>query len=125
MKRMTAKEILAGSLRELAAHTPVDKITIQEIVDNCGYSPATFYRQFRDKYDLIAWDYCQSLGTIMNQIGKNGYVWKQTLLEGMRYFGSQREYICNLLRHTSGHDSFLMHMAAKHIEMLSKEVLRK
>ena len=30
-----------------------NKITIQDIVDNCGYSPATFYRNFRDKYDLI------------------------------------------------------------------------
>ena len=54
MKRKTTKEILAESFRELAENRPVNKITIQEIVDNCDFSPETFYRHFRDKYDLIA-----------------------------------------------------------------------
>ena len=57
MKCKTAREILAESFREVAETKPIDKITIRDIVDNCGYSPATFYRQFSDKYDLIAWDY--------------------------------------------------------------------
>ncbi len=38
MKRKTAKEILAASFRALAGRRPIDKITIREIVDNCGYS---------------------------------------------------------------------------------------
>ena len=54
MRRKTSKEILAESFRELADIKPIDKITIKDIVGNCGYSPATFYRQFKDKYDLIA-----------------------------------------------------------------------
>jgi hypothetical protein len=41
MKRKTAKEILTASFQELAAQKSVDKITVQEIVDNSGYSPAT------------------------------------------------------------------------------------
>ena len=49
MKRKTAKELLAESFRELAEQKSVDKITVREIAENCGYSPATFYRQFRDK----------------------------------------------------------------------------
>ena len=49
MKRKTAKEILAESFQELAAG--------KNITDNCGNSPATFYRQFKDKYDLIAWEF--------------------------------------------------------------------
>lgn len=69
MKRKRANEILAESFREVAEHRPIDKITIQEIVDNCGYSPATFYRQFRDKYDLIAWDYVHRTTTIIDKVG--------------------------------------------------------
>ena len=46
MKRKKAKEILAESFRELAANKSFDKITVKDITDNCGYSPATFYRQF-------------------------------------------------------------------------------
>ena len=57
MKRKTAKEILSDSFRELAQVKPVDRITVKDITDNCGYSPATFYRQFKDKYDLIAWEF--------------------------------------------------------------------
>ena len=53
MKRKTAKEILAEPFREPAESTPVDKITIRDIVDNCGYSSAAFYRNFSGKYDLI------------------------------------------------------------------------
>jgi len=34
MKRKTTKEILAESFRELAESKSVDRITVQEIVDN-------------------------------------------------------------------------------------------
>ncbi|MBQ9198052.1 MAG: TetR family transcriptional regulator [Clostridia bacterium] len=57
MKRMTAQEILAESFREIAEKKPVDKITVQDIINNCGYSKTTFYRVFKDKYDLMAWYY--------------------------------------------------------------------
>ena len=43
MKRKTTKEILADSFRELAENKAVDKITIQEIVDNCEYSSVIKY----------------------------------------------------------------------------------
>ena len=59
MKRKTAREILAESFRELAGSKPVDRITVPEIIENCGYSKTTFYRLFKDKYDLMAWDYGQ------------------------------------------------------------------
>ncbi len=36
MKRKTAREILAESFREVAEKKPIDKITIRDIVDNCG-----------------------------------------------------------------------------------------
>ena len=62
MKRKTTKGILAESFRELAEGQSVDKITVQEIVDNCDYSTATFYRHFKDKYDLIAWNYARNPG---------------------------------------------------------------
>ena len=73
MQRKTAKDILADSFHELAEKKNIDKITIQDIVENCGYSIATFYRQFKDKYDLIAWDYSKRIASLMEQVGKNGY----------------------------------------------------
>ena len=49
IRRKTTKEILGESIHELAAKKPVDKITVREIVENCGLSSASFYHHFHDK----------------------------------------------------------------------------
>ena len=91
MRRKTAKEILAESFRELAEKKSVDKITVPDIVENCGYSKTTFYRLFKDKYDLMAWDYAKRQKEIMDQTERPDYEWKTTLLEGAFLFNEQRE----------------------------------
>ena len=73
MKRKTTKEILAESFRELAESKSVDRISVQEIVDNCDYSTATFYRHFKDKYDLIAWAYTTDTRKIMERSSKKRF----------------------------------------------------
>ena len=92
MKRKMAKEILAESFREVAINKSIDKITIQEIVDNCGYSPATFYRNFKDKYDLVAWDHTRGVQSIMEKIDSE-YTWRQSLEDGAEWFYAQKDYL--------------------------------
>ena len=123
MKRKTTKEILAESLQELALKKNIEKITVREITDNCQLSTTTFYRLFRDKYDLIMWDYLKSANEIMDRIGKNGYPWSQTLYDGLHYFWDNRGYINNLLLHTSGYDAFLRQQTAANIDMLEAYIL--
>lgn len=123
MKRKTAKEILTTSFQELASVKNIDKITIQDIVDNCGYSPATFYRNFKDKYDLIAWEHTRAVAEIMDQIGANNYSWKQTLYDGARMYSEKKEYLVNLLKHTSGHESFMRYMTEINSSALEKYIL--
>lgn len=123
MKRKSTKEILAESFRELAEKRQVNKITIQEIVDNCNYSPATFYRHFRDKYDLIAWDYAHQTSEIMSRVGTDSYEWRDTLTDGIHFFMNNKEYMQNLLRNTGGHDSFVRYFSETNIEYLSKCIM--
>ena len=123
MKRKNAKELLAESFRELAAAKSIDKITVKEIVDNCGYSMATFYRNYKDKYDLIAWDYAQGTARIMGQINEQDYTWRQTLLDGALHFEKEREYLKNLFLHTSGHDAFILYMTEINYDALKKHIL--
>ena len=123
MRRKTAKEILAASFQELAAVKSIDKITIQEIADNCGYSPATFYRNFKDKYDLIAWEHTRSVAEIMDQTSADDYLWKQTLYDGARLYNENKDYLVNLLQHTSGHDSFMRYMTEINCAALEKYIL--
>ena len=122
MKRKTAKEILAESFREIAEKKPVDKITVQNIVDNCDYSPATFYCNFRDKYDLIAWNHARGVAEIMDRISET-YTWNQTLIDGAKWFYAEKEYLANLLQHTTGHDSFVRYMTNINCDALKKYIL--
>ncbi|MCR5825440.1 MAG: TetR/AcrR family transcriptional regulator [Oscillospiraceae bacterium] len=121
MKRKTTKEIMAESFRELAAAKSIDKITVQEIVDNCSYSTATFYRHFRDKYDLIAWDYARQTAEIVDGVSTE-HSWRQMLLDAARHYAEEREYLTNLLLHTSGHDAFIQHMAQTNYNVFVKHL---
>ena len=123
MKRKTAREILADSFRELAETKSVDKITVRDIADNCGYSSATFYRQFKDKYDLIAWQYTQGVADIMDRIGVDNCRWEQILPDASGWFFANREFLSNLLLHTSGHDSFIRYMTEIDYNALKKYIL--
>ncbi|MBQ6646691.1 MAG: TetR family transcriptional regulator [Clostridia bacterium] len=118
MKRKTAKEILAESFRELAQSMPFDRITVKDIIGNCGYSQATFYRQFRDKYDLIVWSYTQDFETIMEQMKGGVPSWRQTLDSAAAYYQQHKKYLANLLTHTSGYDSFVANMTEIHSKVL-------
>ncbi|MDO4888729.1 MAG: TetR family transcriptional regulator [Actinomycetaceae bacterium] len=118
MANLDTKLAFAASLRVLAAHRGVDKITVGEIAAGAGRSPATFYRHFRDKYDLAAWDYARDGGAIMANVGDGEYPWSRTLLDGAAYFHRHRAYLRNLLTHTSGRDSFVCHMMATNIALL-------
>jgi len=107
----------------LQGKKPVDKITVREIVENCDYSTATFYRHFKDKYDLIAWYHASGTAMIMEKIGKDGYTWEQTLIDGAKGFYEHREYLANLFLHTSGMDSFVRYMTEINYNALRKHIL--
>ena len=125
MKRLKAKEILAESFKELASQKPVEKITIREIAENCGYSSATFYRQFNDKYDLIAWDYSEQVRNNVGKVGKDGYTWKQAFLKSASYSLEQKEYLLNLFKHTSGRYSFEQYMTDVNLSFIKEYMKRQ
>lgn len=124
MKRKTAKEILAGSFIELAQTKNIDKITVKDITENCGYSSATFYRQFKDKYDLIVWSYTQDFKNIVDKLEYNETSWIKVLTEVAKYYGEQRNYLSNLLLHTNGYDSFVNNMTQINYERLRLLILK-
>ena len=125
MKRKTTKEILAESFKELSQTKPISKITIADITENCSMTSPTFYRHFKDKYDLIAWIYVMMVQDNLAKIGHDGYLWKDTLLDGLRYYAEDRKYMINALKHTSGRDSFINQMTKMNIGYITDEVKKK
>ena len=124
MKRKTAKEVLAESFREIAEKKDIDKITVKDISENCGYSPATFYRQFRDKYDLIAWDYARELERILSGMDGSKAEWQKAVRNATGFFQANKVYLANLFLHTSGYESFIIYMREVNFKSL-KEIAEK
>ncbi|MCR5272093.1 MAG: TetR/AcrR family transcriptional regulator [Lachnospiraceae bacterium] len=122
MKRKTTKEILAESFRELAETRPIDKITVKDITSNCEYSTATFYRQFKDKYDLIAWSYGRDVEKNLERLTFDEAGWKQVLLDAAKYYYEHKEYLKNLLLHTEGYDSFVNNMTEINYVGLTRKI---
>ena len=88
---LMTKKVLASSLKELMRHKPFSKITVKEIIQNCGVNRNTFYYHFDDIYSLLRWmlteeainivrqfnllvDYEDAIRFIMNYIDKNDYI---------------------------------------------------
>lgn len=122
MKRKTAKELLAESFREIAKSKNIDKITVKDITENCGYSVATFYRHFNDKYDLIAWAYLRDVEEIMKKVEYNEASWKQALTSAAEYYKKHRDYLSNLLLHTTGYMSFVRNMSQINYMSLKQKI---
>ena len=49
----TTKQDLEASLKKLLLEKPLDKITIQDLTNDCGISRMAFYYHFKDIYDLV------------------------------------------------------------------------
>lgn len=113
------KFFLAESFKELSKKKSVDKITVKEIVKNCGLTPPTFYNHFQDKYALIEWIYSSAAKKIMNKIGTDGYTWRDSLADGVDYFFANKDFFRNLMANTSGQTSFINYVAQFNIKILS------
>lgn len=52
-----AKQRFVAAMTDLMNVKPLDKITVTEIVEKSGMTRQTFYRCFKDKYDLVNWHF--------------------------------------------------------------------
>ena len=69
---------LAEAVKVCMKTTPVEKITVKEIVDACGTTRQTFYRHFQDKYDLVNWYFDKILLESFEHMGEG-----ETIYEGL------------------------------------------
>lgn len=85
------KKALAESLKKIMRKKNFSKITVSEIVSDCGVNRKTFYYHFEDIYALLKWmleaeaievvkhfnlivDYEEAILFIMNYIEENDYI---------------------------------------------------
>lgn len=64
---MKTKKALAESLKKLMRAKPFSKITVTEIVNDCGVNRKTFYYHFEDIYALLRWIFEEEAVNIVKQ----------------------------------------------------------
>ena len=88
---------LAESMKECMCHTPVDAITVRQITENCGLTRQTFYRNFKDKYDLINWYFVKLVLQSFEQIGM-GHTVGESLTQKFEFIVNEKVFFTEAFR---------------------------
>ncbi len=79
---INTKEHLSNALIRELQQTPVDKITIQTIADDCGLTRQTFYNHFADIYELVEWTAKRATARLLTNVADYDN-WQQGFLNVM------------------------------------------
>ena len=73
-KNEKTKYRLAEAVKECMKTTPVEEITVKQIASCAGIARQTFYRNFRDREDLINWYFDKLLIESFREMGRGGTI---------------------------------------------------
>ncbi len=94
------KRALEASLKHLLLQKPLNKITINDIAEDCGINRMTFYYHFKDIYDLVEWSFQEDAGRAL--AGNKTYeTWQQGLLQIFEAMLDNKPFISNVYRSVS------------------------
>ena len=86
------EQLIIKTFLELVEETTLDKITIQEIADQCGINRNTFYYHFADIYSLIETIFKDHLATI-EQMFEDGASWSECSEKALKFLVENRRAI--------------------------------
>ncbi len=94
------KNAMAQSLKKLLSKNTLDKITIQEIADDCDVNRQTFYYHFQDVYALIEWivnnETLKALGS-----KSDTELWNSGFMQLLEMLRENKQLVTNLYRSIS------------------------
>lgn len=91
------KKALSQSLKNLLIKKPLNKITINDITDDCGINRMTFYYHFKDIYDLAEWTCLQEASKVLKG-NKTHDTWKAGMLQIFQTVRENKLLITNVYR---------------------------
>ena len=94
------KRALEESLKHLLLKKPLNKITINDIANDCGINRMTFYYHFKDIYDLVEWSCIQDARRAIE--GKKTYeTWDEGFLQIFQAVKENKPFIMNVYHSVS------------------------
>lgn len=96
---LITKRAIASALKELMKKRDIDKISVADIVHQCGINRQTFYYHFQDKFDLIDWIYYNDvISTVENE--KKWNKWSEKLQYALTIIRREKEFYTGALKRT-------------------------
>jgi probable dihydroxyacetone kinase regulator len=122
------KNNIAVAIKALMETTSLERISVTDIVRKAGVSRQTFYRNFRDKYDLVNWYFDLLASQCFFQMGvtltlREGLILKFDFIRKERIFFAQafRSTDCNSVKE---HDyRFILQFYTNIIEKITRRPL--
>ena len=94
------KYALESSLKKLLLQKPLDKITINDLTEDCGISRMAFYYHFKDIYDLVEWACMEDASRALQ--GKKTYdTWQEGLAQIFEAVLENKPFIMNVYHSVS------------------------
>lgn len=89
------KRAMATSLKNLLAKKPLDKVTVTDIVEDCGVNRQTFYYHFKDMGDLVEWTCIEDADKALKD-NKTYATWQEGFLSIFNLMKLDKPFIMNI-----------------------------
>ena len=91
----STKESLGNALKKMLAIKPIDKITVKDLVEECGVNRQTFYYHFDDVYDLLEWVFEEDANRVLpSEIRYDE--WRENVLLFFHYLHDNKLFVLNI-----------------------------
>lgn len=91
------KRALEDSLKKLLLKKPLNKITINDITEDCGVNRMTFYYHFKDIYDLVEWACIEDASKALKN-DKTYDTWEQGFIRIFYAVKENKPFVINVYR---------------------------
>ena len=91
---------MEASLKKLLLQKPLNKITINDITEDCGVNRMTFYYHFKDIYDLVDWIMVEDAAKALE--GRQSFEnWTDAFLDILHQVQDNKVLVMNVYRSVS------------------------
>lgn len=97
-KNEKTKYKFAEAMKECMQTSNVDAITVKQLVEKCGLTRQTFYRNFLDKFDLINWYFGKILDQSFEHMGRGTSVY-DALVRKFTYIEQEKQFFAAAFRY--------------------------
>ncbi len=113
---LNTKKTLAASFKKQVCKKPFSKITVSEIINDCGVNRKTFYYHFEDIYGLLKWTLEQEAIEVVKQFDLI-VEYEEAFLFVMDYIEENDAFLQNIY-HSVGRDELKRFFYADFIEIM-------